>query len=91
MDLALEDMNGSKSRMADKAQRTLEVNGDVKIGSDLLVNAYGDIQAKSGKKGIRISLKQPDQVKSHKNLRSKMETIDNKPMSITTGNFNNYD
>ena len=43
MDLALEDMNGSKSRMTDKSQRTLEVNGDVKIGSGLEINAYQDI------------------------------------------------
>ena len=30
-------------------------------------------------------------MKSHKNLQFRMETIDNKPLSITTGNFNKHD
>ena len=44
MDKALEDMNGSKSRAAEKSQRTLEVNGEVSIGSMLNVSAYRDMK-----------------------------------------------
>ena len=44
MDKALEDMNGSKSRAAEKSQRTLEVNGEVNIGSMLNVSAYRDMK-----------------------------------------------
>ena len=69
MDLALEDMNGSKSRMTDKSQKTLEVNGDVKIGSGLETNAYQDIQAKNIRKGLKVSVS-PAAAPSRKNLKN---------------------
>ena len=67
MDLALEDMNGSKSRMTDKSQKTLEVNGDVKIGSGLEINAYQDIQVKKIRKSFKVSVS-PAAAPSRKNL-----------------------
>ena len=70
MDLALEDMNGSKSRiMTDKSQKTLEVNGDVKIGSGLEINAYQDIQAKKLRKSFKVSVS-PAAAPSRKNIKN---------------------
>ena len=76
MDKAFEDINGSKSRAAEKSQRTLEVNGEVSIGS--VLNAYKDIQQEAGSKAP-ISMS-PVVAKNRSNL----PKFEKKAVSVST-------